>query len=134
LPVSEHEVKAVQRIYAAFARWDVDEMLSDVSHDFELTLPDPVPFGGTRHGRSGVRAFARLFQDHFEGGFADPDDYLEAGDRLVVLGRLRGRARETGREYEVPFAHVWAFSDGVPCRCRSYFDSSPVVAALSRPS
>ena len=87
--MSEHEVKAVQRIYAAFARWDVDEMLSDVSHDFELTLPDALPFGGTRHGRDGVRTFAQLFQDLIEGGFADPDDFLEAGDRLVVLGRRR---------------------------------------------
>ena len=131
--MSEHEVRAVQRIYAAFSRWDVDEMLSDVSHDFELTLPDPLPFGGTRHGPQRTPRVRTALPRPRPGGFADPDDYLEAGDRLVVLGRLRGRARETGRDYEVPFAHVWAFSDGVPCRCRSYFDSAPIVAALSGP-
>ena len=77
--MSAHERKAVGRIYAAFARWDVEEMLRDVTHDFELRLPDTVPFGGTRHG---------------------------------------------------PFVHVWSFSEGVPSRCRSYFDTAPVMAAL----
>jgi ketosteroid isomerase-like protein len=128
--MSEHEVNRVRRIYGAFSRWDVDEMLRDVTHDVELNLPDGVPFGGTRHGPGGVRTVARLFQDHIEGGWADPDDFLDAGDRIVVLGRIRGRARETGREFEVLFADVWTASDGVPSRLRSYFDTAPITAAL----
>jgi len=132
--VPESEINAVQRIYDAFTRWDVEEMLRDVTHDFELTLPDTVPFGGIRHGPAGVRTFAQAFQDHVEGGFADPDDYLDAGDRLVVTGRIRGRARTTGQSFEVGFVHVWAFSDGVPWRCRSYFDSAPIMAALAMPA
>ena len=128
--MSEHDVNAVRRIYGAFERWDFDELLSNVSHDMELTLPDTVPFGGTRHGPGGIRTFARLFQDHLEAGFAEPDDFLDAGDRIVVTGRIRGRARRTGRDFEVPFAHVWTFSDGVPSRCHSYFDTAPVMAAL----
>ena len=50
---------------------------------------------------------------------------------IVVLGRLRGRARATGEEYEVDFAHVWTLSDGVPSRCHSYFDTAPIMAVLS---
>lgn len=105
-------------------------MLRDVSHDFELTLPEAVPYGGTRHGKDGFEAFAALFREHVDGGFADPDEFLEAGDRVVVLGRVRGVARQTRREFEVPFAHVWDFSDGVPSSCHSYFDTAPVLAAL----
>ena len=121
----------MRRIYDAFARWDVDEMLRDVAHDFVMTLPDTVPFGGTRHGPDAMHTFARIYQDWIDGPFADPDDFLDAGDRLVVLGRLRGRGKATGRDYEVDFAHVWAFEDGVPCRLRSYFDSAPIMEALS---
>ena len=51
-------------------------------------------------------------------------------DRIVVLGRIRGRARETGREFEVLFADIWTASDGVPSRLRSYFDTAPTTAAL----
>jgi|SRR5919204_789660 ketosteroid isomerase-like protein len=128
--MSDHEVNAVRRIYGAFATWNVDEMARDISHDFELTLPETVPFGGTRHGTDGIRTFARIFRDHLEAGFAEPDDFLDAGERVVVCGRFRGRSRQTGAEFEVPFAHVWTFSDGVPSRLHSYFDAAPVVTAL----
>jgi uncharacterized protein len=127
----EFEIEALRRIYDALARWDVDEFANDVTHDFELVLPKTVPWGGTRHGRDGVEAYATIFRDHVEGLWADPDDFIEAGELIVVLGRLRGRARATGEEYEVDFAHVWTLSDGVPSRCRSYFDTAPITSALS---
>jgi ketosteroid isomerase-like protein len=128
--MADEELNAVRRIYASFVTWDFDEMARDISHDFELTLPDTVPFGGTRHGPDGIRSFARIFRDHLEAGFAEPDDFLDAGDRVVVLGRIRGEARSTGRRFEVPFAHVWTFSDGMPSRLCSYFDTAPVVSAI----
>jgi ketosteroid isomerase-like protein len=128
--MGEHDIQSLRRIYAAFSRWDIDELESDVAHDFELSLPDSLPWGGTRHGHDGVRAFATIFQDHIEGVWADPDDFLDAGDRVVVIGLLHGHVKETGREFELGFAHVWAFSDGVAWRCRGYFDTAPITAAL----
>jgi uncharacterized protein len=128
--LSGDDVKSLRRIYGALSRWDVDEFLRDLAHDIEWSLPDTVPWGGTRHGHDGMRAFATIFQDHVEGTWADPDDFLDAGDRIVVLGRLRGRARATGQLFEVDFAHVWTLTDGMASRCRSYFDSSPILSAL----
>jgi ketosteroid isomerase-like protein len=126
----EPEIQALQRIYDALSRWDVDEFVNDVTHDFEFVLPETVPWGGTRHGRDGVAAYATIFRDHVDGQWADADDFINAGDLIVVLGRLRGRAKASGQEYEVHFAHVWTLSDGMPSRCRSYFDTAPVMAAL----
>jgi uncharacterized protein len=126
----EFEMQALRRIYDALFRWDMDELADGVTHDFELILPETVPWGGTRHGRDGLAAFGTIFRDHVDGQWADPDDFIEAGDLIVVLGRLRGRAKASGREYEVHFAHIWTLSDGVPSRCRSYFDTAPIMAAL----
>jgi uncharacterized protein len=128
----EDEIQALRRIYDALSRWDVDEFVNDVTHDFELVLPETVPWGGTRHGRDGLAAYATIFRDHVDGPWADPDDFIDAGDVIVVLGRLRGRGKQSGNEYEVDVAHVWTLSDGVPSRCRSYFDTAPIMAALSR--
>jgi uncharacterized protein len=128
----EDEIQALRRIYDALSRWDVDEFANDVTHDFELVLPETLPWGGTRHGRDGVAAYATIFRDHVDGPWADADDFIDAGDVIVVLGRLRGRGKQSGSEYEVHFAHVWTLSDGVPSRCRSYFDTAPIMAALGR--
>jgi ketosteroid isomerase-like protein len=128
--MADSDIQAVQRIYTALTRWDIDDMVADVTHDIEMTLPDPLPWGGTHHGPEGVRSFARIFRDHVEGPWADPDDFLEAGDRIVVLGRLRGRAREGGQEFEVGFVHVWTLTDGIASRAQIYYDSAPILAAL----
>ena len=48
----------------------------------------------------------------------------------VVLGRLRGRSRASGEEFEVPFVHVWGLTDGVPSVLRAYFDPLPILRAL----
>src|SRR5919108_6231888 len=110
----EPEIEAIRRIYDAFSRWDIDDLAMDVTHDFELNMPETVPWGGTFHGGDGVRAFATVFRDHVVGQWADPDDYIDGGDVVVVLGRLRGRVIATGREFEVHFAHAWTLSDGMP--------------------
>jgi uncharacterized protein len=128
--VSDYDVQALRRIYTAINRDDLDELAADVAHDIEWSLPDPVPWGGIHHGPDGIRAFATVFRDHIDGTWADPDDFLEAQDRVVVLGRLRGRARKTGQEFEVEFAHVWTLTDGVASHLRAYYDTAPITAAL----
>lgn len=128
--MSEHDVEALRRIYSAVNRGDLEELAADVSHDIEWTIPERVPWGGTRHGPDGMRAFAETFGDHVVGNWADPDDYLMAQDRVVVLGRLRGRARATGHEFEVEFAHVWTLTDGVASQLRAIYDTEPIIAAL----
>jgi ketosteroid isomerase-like protein len=128
--MSEHEIKSLRRIYEALSRWDVDDFVGDVTHDFEMVLPDALPWGGTRHGHDGMRTYATIFQEYVEGAWADPDEFFDAGDCMVVLGRLRGRAKASGAEYEVQFAHVWNLTDGMPSRCRGYYDTAPIMATL----
>jgi uncharacterized protein len=128
--VPTEDVSSLQRIYSAISRWDVEDLKSDLAHDIEWQLPEGLPWGGTHHGHDGIQAIADIWQEHVEGQWADPDDFLDAGDRIVVLGRLRGRARSSGEEFEVAFAHVWGMTDGVPSWFRGYFDTGPITAAL----
>jgi ketosteroid isomerase-like protein len=128
--MGDNDVDAVRRIYTALTKWSVDDMVADVTHDIEWTLPDPLPWGGTHHGPEGIRSFAQVFRDHVDGPWADPDDFLVAGDRIVVLGRFRGQAKESGEEFEVGFAHIWTLTDGVVSRAQIYYDTAPVLAAL----
>jgi ketosteroid isomerase-like protein len=128
--VSEDDIRSLRRIYDTFSRGDVEELVGYLAHDIEWTSPEALPWGGTLHGHDGVRAFATIFQDHVEGRWADPEEFLDAGDVIVVLGLGRGRAIATGQEYEVPFAHVWSMTEGVPSRFRNYTDTAPILAAL----
>jgi ketosteroid isomerase-like protein len=128
--MADDDIERVRSVYAAMARQDGDQLADALAHDIEWTMPEVLPWGGTRHGPDGIRAMVELFAEHVEGAWADPDDYLDAGDRIVVLGRARGTVRATGEEYEVGFSHVWTLTDGVPSAFRAYLDPSEIVSAL----
>ena len=128
--MADEDVERVRSVYAAMARHDAEQLADALAHDIEWTLPEALPWGGTRHGPGGIRAMVEIFGEHVEGAWADPDDFLDAGDRIVVLGRARGTVRATGEEYEVPFAHVWGLTDGVPSTFRGYLDTAEILAAL----
>jgi ketosteroid isomerase-like protein len=127
--MSEHEVRSLQQIYGAMSRGSSDELLSAIAHNIEWATPETLPWGGTRHGREGVESVIEILRDHADAAW-DVDDFLDADGRVVVLGRMRGRSIASGLEFEVPFAHVWGMSDGVPASFRSYLDSGPIVTAL----
>ena len=123
-------MRSLRNVYGPLSRGSVDELLNAVAHDIEWNMPETVPWGGSHHGLDGMRALVEIFEDHVEGSWALPDDFLDAGDRIVVLGRSRGRARSSGQHFDVPFVHVWGMTDGVPVSFRGYFDTAAVMAAL----
>jgi hypothetical protein len=66
--------------------------------------------------------FARLGGE-WEGFAAVPEEYLDAGDTVVVLGRYRGTYRATGRRFDADMAHVWRVRDGQAVSFRQYTDT-----------
>jgi uncharacterized protein len=128
--VAAEDVQRLRAIYDAFDRGDVDAWVGLLAHNIEWSVPETLPWGGTRHGHDGARVFRELLDEHVEGGWGTPEEFLDAGDRIVVLGRFSGRARATGREFETQFAHVWALSDGVPVRLDNYSDTAALLEAL----
>jgi ketosteroid isomerase-like protein len=50
----------------------------------------------------------------------------------VVLGHMEGRAKATGTQVKVPFAHVWRMSGGKVRRGQALTDTAVVAEALRR--
>lgn len=62
-----------------------------------------------------------------------PEQFLDAGSDVVVIGRYRGVARETGKRLDVPFVHVWTFRDDLAVHFRQFLDTAGWVEALCLP-
>ena len=91
--MSKDELRTLRNLYAAIQSQNAVELRGALSHDVELDLPATLPWGGVRHGVDGIETVLEIFLEHVEGSWADVDELLDAGDRIVVLGRARGRAR-----------------------------------------
>jgi ketosteroid isomerase-like protein len=55
------------------------------------------------------------------------DEFIEAGDRVVVLMRLHARSR-LGSELEQRVAGVWTMRDGKATAVRYYMDRDEALA------
>ena len=121
------------RSYRAFARDDLDAVLADMHPEIEWHQAQGLPHGGLYQGLDEVRrnVFDPLDRDWWEEFVVEPEEFLESGEQVVVLGRYRGVAKETGKALDVPFVHVWTFRDGLAVRFRQFLDTAGWVEALA---
>jgi ketosteroid isomerase-like protein len=125
-------VEIVQRSYEAFARGDLDGVLGDMDPEIEWHQAQGLPHGGLYRGLAEVRKniFDPLDEEWWEEFTATPEEFLDAGDEVVVVGRYRGTAKQTGKQLDVPFVHIWSMSGDKATRFRQYLDTAGWVAAL----
>ena len=126
-------LEIVRRSYDAFARHELDAVLADMDPDIEWFQAQGLPHGGVYRGVDEVRRniFDPLDRDWWDEFSADPDEFIDAGDEVVVLGRYRGVAKGTRKRLDVPFVHVWSFRDGKAWRFRQFLDTAGWREALS---
>jgi ketosteroid isomerase-like protein len=126
-------VPIVRRAYEAFARGDMDAVVADMHPEIEWHQAQGLPHGGLYRGLDEVRrnVFDPLDRDWWSEFSADPDEYVDGGDQVVVIGRYRGFAKETGKRLDVPFVHIWTLRDGKAVRFRQFLDTAGWIEALA---
>jgi ketosteroid isomerase-like protein len=125
-------VEIVRRSYVAFARGDMDGVMADMHPEIEWHQAQGLPHGGVYRGLEEVRRniFDPLDEEWWEDFTADPDEFLDAGDQVVVVGRYRGVSKETRKHLDVPFVHIWSMSGDKAIRFRQFLDTAGWVGAL----
>ena len=124
--MSDESVAVVRGIYEAFAAGDVPGVLGRMSPDIvwneaeNFIYADGNPYRGPEAILNGV--FARCIGE-WDGFAAIPEEYLDAGDTVVVLGRYRGTHKATGKAMDAQLAHVWRVRDGKAAAFQQYTDT-----------
>jgi ketosteroid isomerase-like protein len=113
--MSQSNVDVVKSLYAAFARGDLRGALaamdsSIVWNEAEgFPYADRNPYVGPTAIAQGV--FMRLATEwnQFQ---AIPEEFLDAGDTIIALGRYKATHKLTGNPLDAQFAHVLRLRDG----------------------
>ncbi|HEX8560925.1 MAG TPA: nuclear transport factor 2 family protein [Pyrinomonadaceae bacterium] len=129
---AEENRKAVQAIFEAFGRGDVPGVLAHLAEDVEWRAPGPaaVPYLGERRGHAGAAEFFTQLGTNVEFESFEPLGFVAEGDRVVALGRERGRVRATGKTFDNEWALVFTFSGGRVTRFQLYEDTAAVAGAF----
>ena len=124
-------LNSVQGVYDAFAKADIPAVLGFLSSDINWTEAEGFPYGGTYVGPEAVLegVFMRLGTE-WEGFAAVPDEFFDAGETVVVLGKYSGKYKATGKSFQANFAHVWKVREGKAVQFVQYVDTLLVQLAL----
>jgi ketosteroid isomerase-like protein len=124
-------LNSVKAVYEAFAKGDIFTVLGTLSPDIAWTEAEGFPYGGTYHSPKGVLegVFMRLGSE-WDGFAALPDEFIDGGDTVVVLGKYSGKYKASGNSFQADFAHVWRMQDGKAARFTQYVDTLLVHRAL----
>jgi uncharacterized protein len=109
--MSRENVEIVRRGYELYNQTgeaDYSFLDPEVVYDVSRRTFDPAMY----HGHEGVRAFLSLIAEQWRTMRIEPQDYVVAGDNVVVSVRLVGLGKESGVETTAHAAHVWTLRDG----------------------
>ena len=111
---ADEKVKVVQQMYADFGQGNIPSVLNVMADDVIWRQPavGPAPFAGTVRGREQLgKWFGQLDATSDVEAF-EPKDFIAQGDKVVVLGYYKYRAKSTGKTWESDWAMVWTFRNG----------------------
>lgn len=122
---------SVKSVYQGLAEGDIPSLLGSLSPDIVWTEAEGFPYAGTYHGPGSVltEVFMRLGTE-WTGFAAVPEEFIDGGDTIVVLGKYSGTYKATGKSFQADFAHVWKLQDGKAVRFIQYVDTLLVHRAL----
>jgi ketosteroid isomerase-like protein len=104
------------------------------AEEWELVRAEPNRFavGGEAavyRGHEGIRQGLRDLFEVLRETHLEYPEIRDLGDRVIGIGHMRTRARESGAETEAPHATVVDVKDGKAIRIRAYFDVKEALEA-----
>ena len=126
--MSEENVEIMRRNYAAFDRGDIDAILAE-THPEVVIHAHPLGDEGRYEGHEGVRRFFANWTGQFEGFEQDAEEFVDAGDRVLVRVLQRARGRGSGVPVEGLFWLVHVLEAGKVTRVDLYDNEADALEA-----
>lgn len=129
--MSQENVEILRAGYEAFNRThelDVDGFDPGIEWHTRADLAD----SATHRGYAGVAELMSSWATAFDDFRLEPEELIDADDRVVAVLRLHGRVRGSGQEVEMEETQIWRYVDGRAIEVREYPTKAEALEALGR--
>jgi uncharacterized protein len=129
--MSEENVELVRQGLEAFARRDMATVLELLAPDVYMTSDAlGLSAGGSYVGHDGFVRATREVAEAFEDYRVDAEEFIDAGEHVVVLVHISGRGRGSGIPVDMRLAHVWTVRGGKGVRARTFETKEAALEAV----
>lgn len=134
--MSRQNVDLVRQAYLAWNRGDLETAFEFLDPEVEVSVPPELPEAGTYRGRAEIRRFVeRELLPALEEARAEPEQFFDAGDQVVVFVCYFGRGKESGLEVKgaVVDGHVWTLRAGKAVKLEMYQGTQKALETVRSP-
>ena len=132
--MSEANVEKTRAFIAAYNRRDFDAAVRDFDAEIEWVLPARQQSDSGRGPEAALRFFEQI-DETMEELQLEPQEFIDAGDRVLTRLRHRGRGRVSGIEIDEELYHqVATFRDGRVVRMEYFATWDEALAAADLPA
>jgi ketosteroid isomerase-like protein len=117
---TEKRISILRAAYAAFNRGDIDAAVQSLAPDIDWTEPTEFPGGGSYHCRDGAKKYLTNSRASVAEVISEPEQFIPAGDRIVVFVYARVRPKDSATWQEVRLADVYLFRDLIPIQMHAF--------------
>jgi ketosteroid isomerase-like protein len=110
--VSRENVEIVRRCLEHWDRRDDSFLTELVDPDAVLDLSRNVFNPDVYRGYDGFRRYVEVVDEMWDDFEFHPEEFIDAGDHVVVAVRISGKGRESGVQTEMRLFNVWTLRDG----------------------
>jgi uncharacterized protein len=105
--------------------------MDDVFHpDAETHDLAVIPDAPVRRGHEALREWVVMMEEIWVDARYEPEEFIDAGELVVVAVRAKARGRGSGVPMDVPMFHVFEVQDGKIRRFWSYLDRAEALEAV----
>jgi ketosteroid isomerase-like protein len=126
-PQLDQMITALRGAYAAFNRGDIEAALVPLDAQIEWSEPAEFPGGGTYHGHDGVRRYLTQSREAWAEARSEPEEFISAGDRIVVFVHARVRVKGSSEWQDVRLADVYTVHNGKAVAMRAFADRTEAL-------
>lgn len=121
-PQTTQRIAILRAAYSAFNRGDIDAAVQSLDPNIDWREPTEFPGGGSYHGREGAKKYLTNSRASVAEVISQPEQFIPAGDRIVVFVYARVRPKNSTTWQEVRLADVYLFRDLTPIQMRAFAD------------
>src|SRR4051812_38330350 len=109
--MSQQDVVLLESFYKAVNAGGLESLLAFAHPEFVYRTRKELPGGGT-YALEGALDRMSSLRELFDEIRWEPQEFIDAGERVVVVVRQMARGRGSGASVEGQIVHVWLLRDG----------------------
>ena len=132
-PSPRTPLEVAQAVYASHEARDTPGLVELLHPEVEWYQAENHPYAGDGPWRGREEVVDRVatpINEDWDGFITDVEEYIEAGDKVIVLGRYRGRHKSTGVTVDAQVCTIYTVRGGLIVKWQQLTDTFQIRAAV----